>query len=516
MKKESAILALLSGEGINVGFSDGLPVEAIDSPSEDRALSFGQGIISVSVPAREINIYGGGNAGSASISVSQDAIDFLSMVKSGSVATGIRCQIRYFTSGDYWSTAPVLFDGIVSSAKVDTYSNSVDFSIEPNEQNVNSEFPPSRVGDEFRFPNAPSTTFDRVIPVVYGLAKGYAIPAVSFTSSAAGGGRVALCVAGHAVYGSPEKRGYVKIGNNNLGDMTRWYEIKVGSDGLGSTYSYIVVDIDDWDEGVYVIEISGKTSASNERMESLGDIAFDMWMSYSGDSKGYVDFPRIEYARTILNQFTVGFAFTDATQNQTIIDIMVGRFGDLPFSFSAPIGLFGWDATVIPNESSPPSGVLHYGTNIFERGSISISGYNKIQNRFKITYNYDDNFEGNSESITVDGSNSGLCRESIDRYGPSQYRSLSVPDAATPASIGSFISAEVNKVAMPRLSLNYFTEDTSFLTRPLLSVFHVTDEELGIELKPFFLESVSLDVDNGGCILSLRSLASTERTFMGA
>ena len=64
---------------------------------------------------------------------------------------------------------------------------------------VNVDFPSSRVGDAGRFDNPPENTFDRVLPVVYGLVTKYSIPAVEFTSTPTGGGEVDVCLAAHVI-----------------------------------------------------------------------------------------------------------------------------------------------------------------------------------------------------------------------------------------------------------------------------------------------------------------------------
>jgi hypothetical protein len=516
MSKPFAILVLLRGEGVFVGFSDGPVVEAQKSPSDPEVYSFGAGLSSLSVPSRSVNIFGGGGSSSASFGVLEGAIDILKLIKSGVVSSGLSAEIRYFSQGDYWLESPLLFSGVVNSLKVEPFDGSISMTLGPDIQGVNAQFPPSRVGDKGRFDSPPENTFDRVLPVVYGLVKKYPIPAVTFDLSLGGGGTVDVCLAAHEIYGCADNEGHVQIGNNSLGDMSPWHEIKSGVDNLGSPYSYITIPIENWDDGIYARDVSGKPAAGGQRMDSLGDIALDIWNSYSRSKEAVFDAARSLYANTELNRFSVGFAFTEAAKGQTVIDIMAGRIGDLPFSFSAPIGLFGWDATVVPSQDRPISGKLHYGVNVVERGSIEFKGYDKIQNRFKILYNYDDNTEGNTESVMVDETNSGLCKESQSRYGQSQYIEISIPSVSTPASAGAYVSAEISKRAIPRLQIKYFTDDQSFLQAPLLSVYELTDGEVGIKDEPFFLEAVAADIDNGGCMLTLRSLGSIERVFIGS
>mgnify|MGYP001208431819 CR=1 FL=1 len=515
MSKSSAILILIEGEGLLKGFSNSGQVEVYESPSSSRSFSFGSSFMNVAVPERSIDLFGSGGFGTASFSVSSQDLSIASLVGSGISIKGLKCTIKNYQEDMYWSEAPLLFSGFVSSASFDPYSEVVDVSLKSEEQSVNTQFPSSRVGDKGRFESPPSNTFDRILPVVYGSVINMPVPAVSFEHSASGAGTVRVCVAAHNVYGSPDRQGFVKIGNNELGDMSAWYEIKSDVDGLGQPYSFISIPLELWDDGIYVREMSGKVTSSGSRLEGLGDIVQDIWSSYSQYNPEAFDSARSSFATTKLNMFSVGISFTDASEGQTLFDLLVGRLGDLPFSFSAPIGLFGWDATVIPSESEPRSGKLQFGVNIFERGEIKIEGYDKIQNRFKVSFSYDNNSEGNTESIIIDETNSGLCRTSQSRYGKSKVREISAPDVVTPFSVGALISAEVNKFAVPRLSMSYYTDDLSFLKKPLLTVFDVTDEDAGIFDQPFFLESVSHDVDNDGCFLALRSIKSIDSTLQG-
>ena len=514
MMGEFTILVLLKGEGDMVGFSSGVSAIATHSASDQTEYLFGEGVSSVSVPSRRAEIFGNSSSSSASVSISSDAFDLIGMVQSGLVLTGVTCEIRYFSEGDYWVEAPLLFSGVATSAEIDSYDGAVNISFGPNYSLANMEFPSSRVGDKGRFDNAPESTFGRVLPVVYGQVQRYPIPAVNFDYNIAGGGEVDVCVAAHPIYGSVDKPGHIQIGNNRLGDMNTWYEVMSGVDGLGGTYSYITVDLEDWDDGIYATSVSGKTSTDGRRMESLGDIALDLWMSYSGSPETTFDAVRSRYASERLNRFSVGMAFTDSSKNQTVVDIMSGRLGDLPLDFSSPIGLFGWDASIVPDPDCEISGKLHYGINIVSRETVAFGGYGAIQNRFKISFNYDNNNEGNTGSFIIDQSNSALCAESVSRYGESQYVELSAPDVVTPLSVGHFASCEIMKRAFPRLGLRYFTDDPSFISAPLLSVYEVTDEDIGVNSGRFFLEAVTPDINNGGCLIELRSIRSLERAFI--
>ena len=65
------------------------------------------------------------------------------------------------------------------------------------------------------------------------------------------------------------------------------------------------------------------------------------------------------------------------------------------------------------------------------------------------------------------------------------------------------------------MTVSYFCDDSSYLSAPLLSVYKVTDTEVGLDGALFFLEAVRPDIDNGGCLLTLRSVKSTESTLKG-
>ena len=514
MSKPFSICMLLKGEGLLIGFSDGDPVIIGASPSDESEYSFQNGLEQVSVPANKLEIGSGGSSGTASASIPAESFDILGAVASGIVSTGILAEIRYVTEGLFWSECPLLFKGVVKSAGIDEYEGVINLNFEANTQNVNVDFPSSRVGDAGRFDNPPENTFDRVLPVVYGLVTKYSIPAVEFTSTPTGGGEVDVCLAAHVIYGSPERPGFVQLGNSNLGDLAPYYEVKTASDNFGNGYSYVTIPLDLWDDGMYARNVSGKTSADGARMESLGDIIKDLWFSYSGSTGEDFDFARSFYASDRLNRFSCGFAFTEADRGQTLFDVFVGRIGDLPVSFSSPIGMLGWDSTIIPTIGSEVTGILELGVNIFERTDVDLVGYDRVQNRFKVSFKYDEETEGNTASLLVDESNSGLCRESQSRYGKSQYISISIPDVVTPASAGAYLANEINSRAFPRLQVSYFTDDMDFLATPMLSVFKINDEDVGFSDSLFFLESVSPDIDNGGCLITLRSVLSSESTLI--
>ncbi len=514
MSDSFVIVALLTGDGLEVGFTDAGHVSLPRSNSDPRLLGFQEGITSVSVPANVLSIDGSGVSGSANLSVSADSFDLLGAVASGVVSTGVNIEIRQLTDEEYFDHAVMLFKGTLSSAKIDEYTGSVDLSFDSSPQVVNVDFPSARIGDAGRFDRPPEGSFDRVLPVVYGLVRRYSIPAIAFSTTASGGGTVDLCIAGHSVYGDINKPGFVRIGNSALGDMSPYYKILESADNYGDSYSFIRIPFNLYDDGIYARDLSGKVNSDGSRMESLGDIITNIWFSYTNNSSKNFDSSRSSYASDRLNKFQCGFAFTEADDGQTLFDVLVGRIGNLPVSFGSPRGLFGWDSKVVPTEHSEVFGLLEFGVNIFERSEINLVGYDKVQNRFRVSFDYDSESEGNTQSLLIDENTSSLCRESQARYGKSQYIKLGVPDVVTPWSAGAYLSNEVNRRAFPRIQISYFSDDISFLSTPMLSVFKVTDTEIGLSDSLFFLESAAPDLQSGGCLITLKSVLSSESTFI--
>ena len=143
MSKSSAILVLIEGEGLLKGFSDSGQIEVYESPSSTRVFSFGSGFVNVSVPERSVDVFGSGGFGTASFSASSQDLSIASLVGSGISIKGLKCTIKNYQDGMYWSEAPLLFSGFVSSASFDPYSLAVDVSVKSEEQSVNSQFPSS-------------------------------------------------------------------------------------------------------------------------------------------------------------------------------------------------------------------------------------------------------------------------------------------------------------------------------------------------------------------------------------
>ena len=484
-------------------------VSLLDTPEDGLALVFGVPSLNMSVPGVSVDMIGqGSSGGESSVSLSTESFDAIEYIKSGGSLIYKKAEIRLICDEQYYSYAHVAYRGIISNIDVDLESAQVTMSISPAFLQVDNSFPERTVGDDGRFPDSPEGTRGRAIPVIYGDVKRVPVPAVSISDGIA---RIAL--SGHLIYGSKEKPGFVQIGTNPDGDKVDYYPIQEGSDGLGGFYSFIEIPFDEWDDSIYVVGTLGKISSSGSPILKLGDSLSDIWASYANADEDLFDSARAVSANRHLNSIRVGLAITDSSQSQSVIDIVAGRFSNMPVRLNYDRGVFSWDAAFWPARSSWSGKSLIYGVNAMQRSSIAHTPISEVRNRFRFKMSYDAKFNESSETRIVDSSNHALLKVSESIFGRTPILEVDLTDATDKQGAGIAIENIVRSKSAPRMSVTYSGMSAEYLDSKLGELWKMDDPESGLNKSEFVLSSIVYEMEMGTCSLSFISLDDFNTTL---
>ena len=478
-----------------------------DSDSLEQ-MRFSTPCLGVSVPARSVDMVGrSASAGSASISLSTEIFDAIDYIASGGSIVGKEVEVRLVYDSEFYEDSYLGYRGVITSFKLDVDEGKVDLDIGPDFVSVDKSFPESKVGDEGRFPDAPEGTKSRAIPVIYGHVKKVPVPIVGFFGESA-----RIAIASHHVYGSDEKRGFVKIGTTPKGDLKEHYEIQFRTDSLGQPYSYIDIPKDLWDDSIYLVELHGKTSSNGRAISRLGDTIQDLWLSYAGGSLRNFDAARVSKSTPLLNSIRVGLAITESVVGQSVIDIVAGRLQNMPVRLCYDRGLFAWESVFWPRVGSG-SKPFTFGLDSVQRSSLEITPLDQIRNRFRFKMSFDAKFNETSETRMVDQSNSQSLMNSVSLFGETSIEEVDLSDATDKLGAGIAIDNIIRTRSNPRITITYSGCDSEFLNEALGGCWSITDESCGLNSAEFVLVSVAPEVQSGSVSLTFLSVEDVNTTL---
>jgi hypothetical protein len=249
---------------------------------------------------------------------------------------------------------------------------------------------------------------------------------------------------------------------------------------LGGFYSYIEVPIAEYAENLYADRVEGYLSGTGGPIHRLGDVLEAMWSQFG---KGYdLSWERITRARTALNRFSVGLRFDQQQTQVSLSDVVESRIaGQFPVAFGAPDGRYGWDATLWPSVEAKVSHHVVYGRDMYQSTNVTYPPITDVVNRIAITFQRSGRTGDDTESRSLDATNSQACAASISKWGESPVTQVSLPDAAvvTPDDFSqAWALAEelVRRQGDIRGEITYSFEKLSWLDVPLLTIFSITDQ----------------------------------------
>lgn len=519
-------LAVLDIDGHRVGLSFGPSVTV--HWGDDKSLpdniggmtqTFTAGMVSCSLPSYTSSAIDASLADSgASLTLAIGECEALQQVQTRARLQASRATIFAWRDGQTLSQSKVLFEGVVRSPSIDLSRGEISMQIAPNAFEVNATQPLRKVGDPGRFPcigsprgRVPENNEDRALPVVYGYVRNVSVPACELYTEEidnASQDFVGLVVASHRVVGAPGTPGFVRLAADEAGELDDLYEIQVRTDGLGDEFSYVQVNVMDWEDSIHVVEMIGKPSSRRGAvgMSGIGEVLVDLLRARGPSASRNTDFSIAVPEAEKMNKFEVGFALNEMDEQQTMFDIVRSRLeGQYPFVMAAPRGRYAIFSTEFPSASQTPAAHIIYGQNTFDRGAVTQSALSSVRNRFSFTFGYDGSADAEAESIEVNGDNNVLCAASLSMWGPTPIQALSYPDCPTAVGAGALVDDVVARLTKVRWNVQYSYVGDEFLDMPLRSVVLVTDEELGWYEMRFIVESISPDAQSGTTSVKLIS-----------
>lgn len=475
---------------------------------DDLEVSFSVPSLGITVPARSVDMIGtSASSGSATISLSTQTFDAIGHLASGGSIIRKEVEIRLAYDESNYEDCYLAYRGVVSSFDINVDEGSVNLNVGPDFVSVDKSFPESTVGDEGRFPDAPEGTKSRAVPVVYGHVKKMPVPIVGYFGESA-----RLAIASHNVFGSLKKPGMVQIGTTPSGDLVDYYRVQTGNDDLGGYYSFIEIPKSIWDDSVYIVEMEGKTSSNGNAISRLGDMLNDLWSTYAGGSLRTLDSARISKSTNFLNSIRVGVAITESVSGQSVIDIVAGRFRNLPVRLCYDRGLFAWESVSWPS-SNHGDGSFRFGIDSVQRSSMTITSLDQVRNRFRFKMSFDAKFNESSETRLVDQSNNPSLRTSVSLFGETPLEEIDLSDATDKLGAGIAIESIVRSRSNPRITVTYAGCDADFLREPLGKSWFITDKDAGLNSSSFVLVAVTPEVSSGTVSLTFISVDDVNTTL---
>ncbi|MCP4741463.1 MAG: hypothetical protein GY871_04435 [Actinomycetales bacterium] len=491
--------------GARHGFSATIPLTAT-LPGESEPMSFSTGISVGDLPERVTATLGGsGGSSSPSFVLAHALVSDLWRQRDASPIQGATVTLWWLREGDALRPVDELYRGGVSSETwaLDANPPSLSGSLGTPFRVDDVPFPPTSIGDPDRFPDAPEDSQSHAVPVIYGVAFGVPLRAVSDVTS---GLAIELVIAGHEV-GSPGVLVYQ--GELSLGTKIP----QTARDGLGDIYSFVTVTQVQYNAGsnIYAESVLGKFSGEATKGTSrLGEAIFDLVRSYGRWRLTDFDQRRLRSELAKLDRFGVGFY---ADQNEgTLYDLLSSRLaGQFPFAVSAQ-GRFGIEPTLWPNwQDQEPVAKLIEGQNASREGDVSGSSADELVSEVFVDYRFNGYTGGTVLSDRFDGANDATARRAASRW-EERFRSpisgrISAPDLAATTGLGTGVvegSAYLigvdylNRFAGIRYRVEYSGIDSRFWELPLMSLVHLTDSRYSWTDEPMLLEAVR-PVEDGTC-----------------
>ena len=416
----------------------------------------------------------------------------------------IRVRIYWWPDGEVLRQSHDVMYGVVRDPRwniADETDGTVSFTVVAERQFSDVPFPPSAIGDEGRFVNAPPEALPHAVPVVYGAVRG--LPRFAVSSIAAD--PIRLIVAGHRIVSTT-----VQIARDGAA-VGAPAAVSATIDALGNPYSYVDIAQASYAAGsnLYAEEVTGWVAPDGSAIDGLGDVLEHLFRTYAGDDWFSLDRPRIKAALPWLNRVRVGFFANDRLYDGTVIRLIETRFmGQFPLTAGFTGGRYGWDSLVLPEDDTDevqPVASLTYAHDAHTRVGPHETSADDVMTEFDLAYQADGFQAGPIASLHADATNSGGCRRAASRWGEAPLVRMDAQDCPDVGAAYMLLTDQIRKLTVVRDRVEYHGVDAMLYELPPLAVIEVTDSDLGWSARPFLLEAVAPRMD-GYCDVVLVSL----------
>lgn len=404
----------------------------------------------------------------------------------------VKVAVYWWPEGEALSQAHEIFRGVVRDPEFDlaldgdgAQAGSVSFTIAADTRSPDRPFPPTAIGDQGRFPAAPSSSAQYAVPVIYGTVRGVPLYPISSTS----GDPVKLLVAGHQIRSAAVQLGF----EGNAGPVAG---IKYDIDGRGHLYAYCEVSQAFWaasGDGLYAVSVQGWAAPDGSAIDRLGDVLLHVWNTYGGERFYELDRRRTHGCRDRLNRYRVGLLVNDVQSGGTVLRLLAGRIQpQFPIVFGFAGGRFGWDMTVpVRREGGQPAAHLIYGENCHDRRGPRPTSVDDIVTEFELAYASDGYAGGTVSSARRSAENDGACRAALSRWGASPVQRIEAPDIVDDGTAWTYLSDLVWWRTRRHDRVEYTCDDPDLFDLPNGEEVVVTDAVAGWDRRSFFIEALA-------------------------
>ncbi|MFN3200032.1 MAG: hypothetical protein ACE366_16670 [Bradymonadia bacterium] len=490
----ACVLVLLDVAGARHGFEvegEGLVV-SIDGDE----VEFAEGIaLDSDLPARSVSLQGSSSSGGTiSLALDLEVLD-LWAIRDGVPIQTINVRIWWWPDDEpFDEQLHEIYRGQPRSPTWDLEAGQVRFEVAAPSRVPDVQFPPSAVGDEDRFPDAPSNSAGQAVPVIYGRARGVPLPALDAAPSPAPEDPADYPARRFLVAGHPIRSTTIQVRDPDGAALGTPKAVEQGTDGRGEPYSYVTlsgVDLDGVGDAVHAEEVEGWVAPEGRLLDALGDVLLHLWGTYAGEDFHELDRARAWYARTGLNRYRVAFVFNRIQTGGTLLRTIASRIqSQFPVSVGLQGGRMGWDCTALPGPDAVVQHTLTYGQDVHDRSQIGETSIDDVLTEISLSYAFD-GFEGSMTKIReFTPENHGGCQGALTRYGPSGVSRLEAPDAPDDGTAFQLLTQHARTLNGIRDTVAYSGLPTPwFLARPL-DVVAVTDAAAGWTERKFLVLSV--------------------------
>lgn len=497
-------LLLLDFSGVKYGFA----LQGGQTTIEGQ--HFGPGLVSLTPPTRGVDLYASSTtSGSASFTLSAEIFDYLGLRARGLLLHKGSATVYQYTGVETrLSDLTLLYAGILDQLVFSAEGNTFAASITAPEYLADLIFPPAKVGDYLRFPNAKPSQNSLAVPIIYGFCTDVPLIPIDDDAIAPPLVNVRYLVAGHRVASSSIV--LVDSDGNVAGGAASFTVVGPIIDGLGGQFSYVDVPLANYEENLYAKELLGKTKDGSTPISNLGDVIEDIWQTYAKDFE--IDYARVTRARARLNRYTVGIRFDRQESDLSLTAMLESRIsGQFPVIFGAIGGKYGWDVGQLPEREDPIQATWSVPEDLLPVSGQTLAStpLRAIRNEFFVEYERSGVAAGDQSGYIVNAANSEVCRASLARWGATPRDRLSLPDVPRLSdaffSVATIVNDDVSGAwaiatqkarvqGFVRDRISYTLMDLKWLKMPLLSLVKLTDARFGWVEKLFVVESLGATV----------------------
>lgn len=492
------VLVLLDVAGDIHGLStDGNAYEV--TTWDDRVLGFVPLAEVTELPTRSAPVFGTSYAGSSGIGITITGIaeDLYSRRRQNPIQLA-QATIYWWEPGTVLKPQDELYAGVLREPVFDLVEDGgvLTAQIVPLDTSHVAIFPPTVIGDDGRFPNAPTTGKSSAVPVIFGTVRG--VPFYSISLEATDPQRLVL--AGHDLVSTT-----VDIAHDNDQVLVN-KPVLYARDGRGDIYAYVELAKAAFDAypNVYALEVQGFPGPNGRPLAALGDVLEHLMRTYGQGLWYQLDRKRVEAARVHLNRIEVGFFVNEA--GVPINQFVEGRFaGQFPIAFGIVGGRYGWDSLLFPlDRNRAYVDEIVDGQNAFGFAPPRETSADDLIGIVELEYGLDGASGSQLASRRLDASNSPVARRVRERWGEKPIERISLPDVPDPGIAYSLGTDLLAKRGWVRERIEIEEVDERFWRYPLLSLIRTTSSQFGIEAEPYLLEVVQPNED-GSCRVVLVS-----------